>query len=43
MSDFEFIKEIMEILCDDNNCPKITVTQFKEITSSFLQQSSNNQ
>lgn len=43
MSDYEFIKKIMEILFDDNNMPKITVKQLDEITSSFLQQSSNNQ
>lgn len=43
MSDYEFVKEIMEILLDDNNMPKITVKQLDEITSSFLQQSSNNQ
>lgn len=43
MSDYEFITEIKAVLCDDNNYPKITVEQLKEITSSFLQQSSNTQ
>lgn len=42
MSDIEFFEEIMKIICDDNNSPKITVTQFEEIISSFLQQSASN-
>ncbi len=41
MSDSEFIKEIMEIIFSSNDMPKVTVEQFAEITSSFLQQSSN--
>lgn len=43
MSDYEFIKKIKKIICDDNDCPKITAAQFEEITSSFLQQFSNTQ
>ena len=41
MSDIKFFEEIMKIICDDSS-PKITVTQFEEIISSFLQQSASN-
>lgn len=43
MSDYEFIAEIKSVLFDDNSYPKITVEQLREITSAFLQQSSNSQ
>lgn len=42
MSDIKFFEEIMKIICDDNSSPKITVTQFEEIISLFLQQSASN-
>lgn len=41
MSDIEFFEEVMKVLYDDNDAPKITVTQFEEIISSFLQQYSS--
>ncbi len=42
MSDSEFIKKAMQIICGDGDVPLVTIPQLEEIISTYLLQLEDN-